>query len=189
MTRLNSLKSLSLVTGLFSTIWLIGISGQTSLQAQPHSEDGNVLTAQRSPSRHSGGGLRGVSCNQATVTPLMPIEDNVYLVELNASPKLVFEIPEIKIPEDSDANEIRAELLISDQNFNDVYVKPLEIDNSPEESKLEIQLPDNVSVETGTNYYWKFAFICNKDGDRTADSNTIGVLQFTVPETSPLPEE
>jgi len=186
MARLHLLKSLSLVTGLFSTIWLIGISGQASLQAQPNSEDGNVLTAQLSPSRDRGAGLRGVQCNSAGVTPSMPKnEENVYLVELNASPTLLFEIPEI----DNISGEIMAELLITDQDFNTVYVTPLEISNSPEGSELEIQLPNNLSVETGTNYYWKFAFICNKDGDRTADSNTIGILQFTVSETSPLPEE
>jgi len=181
MVQFNLGKLLTLVICGLPMVWLIGSGWQHQLNAEPNLNNRNLFIAQRSPLPRRGEGVRCCMCPEVKVTLLVPKnEADVYLVELNASPTLLFEIPEI--PENF--SEIRAELLIVDKDFNEVYVKPLEIAHSQESVELEITLPNTLSIETGTDYYWKFAFLCHQDGDRTADSSTVGVLQFTAPKDS-----
>lgn len=173
MDRLKSFKSLSLVTGVFTTIWVMGIGWQPPLQAQSN-EDVNVLTAQLSPSRDRGAGLRGAGCGEATITPLMSTkEPGVYLVALNSPLTLSWQVPETTVTS--------AEFLLVDQSWNAVHQTMIEIPK--EGGEIEITLPNTLSLETGKDYYWQMALICDAS-DRTKDNAIQGALQFTSPEAS-----
>lgn len=173
MDRFNSFKSLSLVTGVFTTIWVMGMGWQPPLQAQPN-DNGNVLTAQLSPSRDRGAGLRGASCGEVTITPLMSTkEPGVYVATLNSPTTLSWEVPETEVTS--------AEFLLVDQSWNPVYVTMIEIPEAGGE--FEITLPDDVSLETDTDYYFQMALVCDVT-DRTKDNSIQGALQFTSPDAS-----
>ncbi|MEQ8995809.1 MAG: DUF928 domain-containing protein [Coleofasciculus sp. B1-GNL1-01] len=177
MDRLKSFKSLSLVTGVFTTIWVMGIGWQPPLQAQSN-EDVNVLTAQLSPSRDRGAGLRGAGCGEATITPLMPTNDQgVYLVALNSPATLSWQVPETTVTS--------AEFLLVDQSWNPVYQTMIEIPEAGGE--VEITLPNDLSLKRETDYYFQFALVCDA-ADRTKDNAIQGAVQFTAPDAS-TPEE
>ncbi|MEQ9553750.1 MAG: DUF928 domain-containing protein [Coleofasciculus sp. G3-WIS-01] len=68
-----------------------------------------------------------------------------------------------------------------DQSWNPVYQTMIEV---PEKGgEMTINLPNTLSLETETDYYWQFALICDAN-DRTKDNAIQGALQFTTPETS-----
>jgi hypothetical protein len=173
MDRLKSFKSLSLVTGVFTTIWVMGIGWQLPLQAQSN-EDVNVLTAQLSPSRDRGAGLRGAGCGEVTITPLMSTKaPGVYVATLNSPTTLSWQVPETEVTS--------AEFLLVDQSWSPVYVTMIEIPEAGGE--FEITLPDDVPLETETNYYFQMALVCDVM-DRTKDNAIQGTLQFTPPDAS-----
>lgn len=173
MDRLKSFKSLSLVTGVFTTIWVMGIGWQPPLQAQANAESVNTLTAQL-PSRDRGSGLRGAGCGEATITPLMSTkEPGVYTAALNSPATLSWQVPETKVT--------AAEFLLVDQSWNPVYQTMIEV---PEKGgEMKIMLPNTLSLEMGTDYYWQFALVCDAN-DRTKDDAIQGALQFTAPDAS-----
>lgn len=173
MDRFYPFKSLSLIVGGFTTVWLMGSGWQVPLPAEAHSEQMNVLMAQRLPSRNPGAGLRGVSCGEATITPLMSTkEPGVYLATLS-SPILSWQVPETTVTS--------AEFYMVDQDWNSVYQQMIEIPK--EGGEIKINLPNNLSLETGEVYYWQFALICDAS-DRTKDNAVQGGLQFTTPGAS-----
>ncbi|MEQ9356081.1 DUF928 domain-containing protein [Coleofasciculus sp. F4-SAH-05] len=161
------------MTGVFTTIGVMGIGWQPPLQAQPDAESVNTLTAQV-PSRDRGAGLRGDGCGEATITPLMSTkEPGVYIAKLNSPVTLSWQIPETKVT--------TAEFLLVDQSWNPVYQTMIEVPETGGE--MTINLPDDLSIETQTDYYWQFALVCDAN-DRTKDNAIQGALQFTTPETS-----
>lgn len=121
------------------------------------------------PSRTAGAGKRSPTCVTQGNMPLTALTpSNNVAVTVSANPTLFWYIPETKAKS--------AELVVTDEEGNEVYQTTFAITDNP--GVMKLSLPATVALETGKDYKWMFALICQLT-DRSKDEFVQGVLKRT----------
>lgn len=165
---MGGLKYFTYFGGITLTVWLALAGAAPQLTAQsfdislkfPEGED------IKAPERTGGGGQRGQACvtGKIRLTALTP--KNNLTTTISPNPSLFLYIPPTKAQS--------ADFLLLNENGKEVYYTRLLIKESPR--ILELKLPDHLSLETDTEYFWTFALVCNVD-DRSRDHFVRGLMR------------
>ncbi|MBG0746103.1 DUF928 domain-containing protein [Planktothrix agardhii 1029] len=137
--------------------------GGTRLHFPPAPDgDGPVSTA--------GGGTRGgetlsvseCGLGNTKMTALVPSQKTL---TVSARPTFFVYVPESKVK--------TGEFVLINKEGKDVYKTVVQLPLKP--SILQIQLPENVTLETGSQYKWSFSITCENDGQEFVDTLEVSI--------------
>ncbi|GAC1466289.1 MAG: DUF928 domain-containing protein [Chamaesiphon sp.] len=119
------------------------------------------------PTSTTGAGTRGASCTEEgniPLTALMPTRKNAGTT-VSPNPTFFWYVPKTAAQS--------AEFVVVDDRGNAVYRTNLDLSHTP--GVVKVSLPVTASLETGKNYMWGFALICDPV-DRTQDKFVQGAI-------------
>ncbi len=121
------------------------------------------------PARTAGAGQRRPDCyvGNTPLTALTP--SNNVATTVSANPTLFWYVPQ------SEAKS--AEFVVIDNQKNEIYATTLALNGSP--GIVKLSLPATVSLETGKDYTWQLALICDPT-DRSGDQVVEGLIERTA---------
>ena len=172
---IKSVGSLSLILGILlptgASLAIMASQGnnpvnvpmQISLNFPPAPDgDGPVSTA--------GGGTRGgetlsvseCGLGNTKMTALVPSQKTL---TVSARPTFFVYVPESKVK--------TGEFVLINKEGKDVYKTVVQLPLKP--SILQIQLPENVTLETGSQYKWSFSITCENDGQEFVDTLKVSI--------------
>ena len=154
----KSICLLGILVGVFSPTVLSFASWSPraiSLEFPPAPQRGSPIST-------AGGGVRGdkTSCSagETPLTALMPARDNIGKT-VAANPTFFVYVPQ--------TTATKAEFILVDDRWHEVYETTVELPESPGVIKLSI--PETApALEIDRNYKWQFAIICDPQ-DRFSD--------------------
>ena len=157
----TSALAVKLVMVSLTALPLKAQSIEVSLTFPPAAERG-------APARTAGGGQRGkcITDINSSLTALTP--SNNVVTTISANPTLFWYVPKTTAK--------FAEFVVLDDQGKKIYLATLALNDTP--GVVKLTLPKAVSLETGKEYRWEFALVCDED-DRGGDELVRGQIERT----------